>query len=136
MDRRMTDKMEEQLSNSKTVIGESTSIKGDLSGQEDVFYSGQFDGKMKLNSLLMVKKSGKVKGKLKLDDIVVEGEVEGEVVVKNKVEIRASGRFKGNVICSQIAIEEGAFFQGDVNMKDGLEIQPTIFKEKRGELKT
>jgi cytoskeletal protein CcmA (bactofilin family) len=63
--------------------------------------------------------------------MIIEGNVEGEIVVQNKIELRASGYFNGTLVCKQIAIEEGAFFQGGVNMEDGREVSPTYFKEKR-----
>lgn len=135
MDRRITDRITNSENIQKTIIDENTKIKGDFTADDDVTMGGNFDGTMKLNSLLLVGRSGKTKGKINAENMIVEGEVEGEVIVQNKIEIRASGRFKGNVICKRIAIEEGAFFRGDVNMDNGLEITPTYFKEKRKDLK-
>jgi cytoskeletal protein CcmA (bactofilin family) len=122
------------LNELKTTISENTMIKGDFNAEEEVLYYGQFNGKMKLNSLLVVKETGKIKGKLKVENMIVEGEVNGEIEVQQKIEVRTSGRFQGKVICKQIAIEEGAFFQGDINMDDGKQLEPIIFKEKREEL--
>lgn len=118
----------------KTIIGESTKVKGDITGDCDVILQGKFNGKMNLDSLLFVNKTGNVKGKVKTENMIVEGTVEGEIVVQDKIEVRDSGRFNGDLFCKQIAIEEGAFFQGKINMNDGQEVSPTYFKEKRNDL--
>jgi len=130
-DRRLSDKMANDENVLKTTIGEHTKIKGNITEDNDVILHGTFDGEMDLNSLLFVKRTGNLKGKVKTEDMIIEGEVDGEIVVKNKIEIRANGRFNGRLICKQIAIEEGAFFQGNVNMDDGQKISPTYYKEKR-----
>jgi cytoskeletal protein CcmA (bactofilin family) len=118
----------------KTIIGESTKVKGNITGDCDVILQGKFNGKMNLDSLLFVNKTGNVKGKVKTENMIVEGTINGEIVVQDKIEVRDSGRFNGNLCCKQIAIEEGAFFQGNINMNDGQKGTPTYFKEKRKDL--
>jgi cytoskeletal protein CcmA (bactofilin family) len=134
LDRRITDKMDHDENALKAIISENTTIKGNMTGNEEVILHGKFNGKMNLNSLLFVKITGNLKGMVKTENMIIEGEVEGEIVVQNKIEVRASGRFNGELICKQIAIEEGAFFQGNISMESGQEVSPTYFKEKRKEL--
>jgi len=134
VDRRITDKMDSDRNTLKTIIGESTKVKGDITGDCDVLLEGKFNGKMNLDSLLFVNKTGNAKGKVKTKNMIVEGTIEGEIVVQDKIEVRASGRFNGNLFCKQIAIEEGAFFQGNINMNNGQDVSPIYFKEKRKEL--
>lgn len=131
MDRRITDRTEGEEHARQTIISDNTNIKGDFTANDDVILHGDFDGTMNLDALLVVKKNGKMKGKINTRDMIIEGEVEGAIVVQNKIEVRADGRFRGNVTCKQIAIEENAFFKGDVNMDDGQQVTPTYFKEKR-----
>jgi cytoskeletal protein CcmA (bactofilin family) len=121
---------------SKTFINSSTKIIGEVHGSQEFFLEGELDGKVKLDSLLIVGENGRLKGKIEATDIVVEGKVDGEVVAKNKIEVRHTGNFKGNITCKQIAIADGAFFQGNVKMEDGSEVAPARFKEKREDLKT
>ncbi len=134
LDRRITDKMNNDENALKAIISENTKIKGNMTGNEDVILHGKFNGKMNLNSLLIVKRTGSIKGKVNAVNMIIEGEVEGEIDVQNKIEVRASGRFNGELICKQIAIEEGAFFQGNISMESGQEVSPTYFKEKRKDL--
>jgi cytoskeletal protein CcmA (bactofilin family) len=134
LDRRITDRITNGSNVRETIINENTRIKGNFTADDDVTMRGNFDGTMKLNSLLFVGRSGKMKGKIFVENMIVEGEVEGEVAVQNKIEVRTSGCFKGKVRCKQIAIEEGAFFKGDVNPDQGSDVTPVYFKEKRKDL--
>lgn len=132
-DKRLTDQIE---SNGNTsIIKGGTTIKGNISGDDEVYVEGKIDGSIILKSLLVLEKEGRVKGEVSSDNIIVEGKLEGQASVKNKIEIRKTGKFDGTVTCKQIAIEEGAFFQGEVKMEDGKELQPSYFTEKRKDLK-
>ena len=134
LDRRITDKIDNNENALKAIISENTRIKGNMTGNEDIILHGKFNGNMNLNSLLFVKGTGNIKGQVKAANMIIEGEVDGEIVVQNKIEVRANGRFNGELICKQIAIEEGAFFKGNINMDNGLHVSPTYFKEKRKDL--
>lgn len=119
----------------KTFIGTATRFVGEVEGDYDFHLEGEMEGKIKLNALLTIGENGKLKGEVVAENVLVEGTVDGEVVARNKIEIRTTGNFKGNIICKQIAIADGAFFQGSVKMEDGNHLNPTYFKEKREDLK-
>lgn len=131
MDRRISDMKDDEERVQKTIVGETTKIKGDFISDDDIVLHGKFEGKLKSKSLLFVKRNGKIKGEVRAGNMILAGEVEGEIAVSNKIEVRKNARFTGSVKCDRIAIEEGAFFQGDVNKEDGKEVTPTYFKEKR-----
>ena len=130
-EKRMSDKINNGNSDGSSMISQSTKIVGEIFGDKELLFSGQFEGEINLKSFLFLKSDGKIKGKIEADNIVVEGNLEGDIVARQRIEIRANGIFNGNVVCKQIAIEEGAFFQGVVHMDDGSEIEPHYFKEKR-----
>jgi len=131
----MSDQLNNEGTGLRTVIIEKTRISGDIIGSDELVFSGELTGSVKLGSFLYLKRGGKIDGTVEADNIVIEGELTGNVVVNKKIEIRAHGVFNGNIVCKQIAIEEGAFFQGEVKMVDGQEVKPIYFKEKRKELK-
>ena len=130
----MSDRLRNGNSGESSLISHNTKIVGEIRGEQELVFSGEFEGVINLKSFLFLKSDGKIKGKIEADNIVVEGNIEGEVVAKQKIEIRAAGVFNGKVVCKQIVIEEGAFFQGEVCMDDGSEIKPHYFKEKRKDL--
>lgn len=132
-DKRITDeKSEDDL---KTIIKAGTKVKGNISGSNEVYIEGELQGNVKLDSLLFLGKNAKLKGKVETNNVVIEGKMEGDIFAKNMIEMRATANFKGQVICKRIAIEEGAYFQGEVRMEDGQKLTPLYFNEKRKDLK-
>lgn len=118
----------------RTVIGSVTKLKGDIEGTNDVSLLGEFRGKARLGGLLFVGASGKFDGEARAKNIVIEGKMTGTIMAQEKIEVRLSGRLTGTVICRQIAIADGAFFEGEVKRESGQEIAPSFFIEKRKEL--
>lgn len=132
-DKRITDeKSEDDL---KTIIKAGTKIKGNISGSNEVYIEGELQGNVKLDTLLFLGKNAKLKGKVEANNVVIEGKLEGDIFAKNMIEMRATAKFNGQVICKRIAIEEGAYFHGEVKMEDGQNLPPMYFNEKRKDLK-
>jgi len=117
----------------KTVIGSATIITGKVESHNDFHLEGEWKGDVKLNALFFIAKSGRFSGKAEALNLIVEGSMEGDIKVQKKVEIRNQANVVGNITCSQIAIAEGAYFQGGVKMGDGTNVSPTFFTEKRKE---
>jgi cytoskeletal protein CcmA (bactofilin family) len=108
-------------------IGKSVVIKGELSGSEDLYVDGQVEGTIELRgNSLTVGPNGKVKASVNAKGVVIQGNVEGKVQASERVELRKSAVVSGDVVTQRIAIEEGAFFQGkiDVQREPGKAVAP------------
>jgi len=107
-------------------------LTGTIRGNVDVILNGALEGDVRLSGMLVVGKSGKIRGKIDAGNVIIEGDVEGTIKAKEKVEIRDGGKFKGDIITATIAISDNAFFEGNVKM-DVEDREPTVlhFKEKR-----
>jgi cytoskeletal protein CcmA (bactofilin family) len=99
-----------------TAVFKGISVTGDVKGSHNIYLNGEFDGKMDLTALLLVGKTGKLKGQVKAECVIIEGEVEGKVIAKEKVELRATGKYKGEIIAPSVMISDKAFFDGNVKM--------------------
>jgi cytoskeletal protein CcmA (bactofilin family) len=98
-------------------IGKSVVIKGELSGSEDLYVDGNVEGKIELRShSLTVGPNGKVKADLSAKTVVIEGKVDGAVKATERVDLRKSAVVTGDVTTQRIAIEEGAFLKGKVEI--------------------
>jgi cytoskeletal protein CcmA (bactofilin family) len=99
-------------------IGKSVVIKGELSGSEDLYVDGQVDGSIELrNNSLTVGPNGIVKANVSAKGIVVQGKLDGKVTASDRVELRRSAIVSGDVVAQRIAIEDGAYFQGKVDIQ-------------------
>jgi cytoskeletal protein CcmA (bactofilin family) len=64
-----------------------------------------------------------MRGDIRARVIVIEGKVEGNLYASESVHIRATAKVRGNLLAPRIAIQEGAFFQGQVQMQPGTRVQ-------------
>jgi cytoskeletal protein CcmA (bactofilin family) len=98
------------------VIGAKTTVKGEISGDEDVLVEGTVEGQIRINKDLRVGQGGTVKATIDAQSVVVSGEVIGDCHAVNRVEIQASGRLTGNIRAPRVVIAEGAVFKGNSDM--------------------
>jgi cytoskeletal protein CcmA (bactofilin family) len=92
-------------------------LKGEISGREDLWIGGNVDGTMRLESArLIVGASGKVHGEMEAREIVIEGKVEGDLRAAERLEITATGAVRGDAAAPRVALHEGAVFNGSMEV--------------------
>lgn len=106
-----------EMRRENATIGTSISIKGDLTGEEDLVIQGRVDGKvdMKQNNVT-IGKNGRVKADIYGKLISIEGEVEGNLFGQDQIVVRGTGVVRGNISAPRVAIEDGARFKGSIDM--------------------
>lgn len=98
-------------------IGKSITIKGDLTGNEDLQIEGSVEGRIDLpNNQLTIGAEGKVKAELKAKAVVVVGHVTGDVTATERIEVQATGVVEGDVRAPRLVVQEGAVLNGSVEM--------------------
>jgi cytoskeletal protein CcmA (bactofilin family) len=98
------------------VIGAKTSLKGEISGDEDVVVEGSVEGEIRITRDLRVGAGGVVKATVSAQSLIVSGEVVGDCEAMTRVEIQSTGRLTGNIRAPKIVIAEGAMFRGNSDM--------------------
>jgi cytoskeletal protein CcmA (bactofilin family) len=102
----------------QTLLGGSVVLRGELSADEDLSIDGQFEGSINLKDhTLTVGQHGKVKADISARQVVVGGVVEGKISAKDKIEIRKTGHVIGDLLSAGVAIEEGAYFKGSIEIQ-------------------
>jgi cytoskeletal protein CcmA (bactofilin family) len=115
-----------------TVINAGVQLVGTIKGIGDVVLHGALEGDVRLSGILVLGKSGKIRGKIEARNVVVEGDFEGIIKATEKVEIRDGGKCKGDVFTATIAVSEHAYFEGNVKMEvEDREPSVLHFTEKR-----
>ncbi|MGA2987099.1 MAG: polymer-forming cytoskeletal protein [Terriglobia bacterium] len=101
----------------RTQFGRSLTVKGDVSGSEDLTIFGQFEGTINLQGhCLTIGPEGKVKAEIQAARVVIHGSVHGNISVRERVEIYKSGHVVGDLIAPGISIEDGAYFKGKIEI--------------------
>lgn len=100
-----------------TLIGKSVSIRGELSGSEDLFLDGKFEGTVILkDSRLTIGPNASVTADLQVRDLIVFGLLEGNVHAEGRIELRQSAVVHGDIYASRLSIEESASVHGRVEL--------------------
>lgn len=103
-------------------IGKSVVIRGELTGNEDLYLDGEIEGNINLRDhKLMIGPNGKIKATITARDIVLHGKVEGNVSATERVELKKACTLVGDVTTQRIVIEDGAYFKGSIDIKDNKE---------------
>ncbi len=98
-------------------IGKSITIKGDLTGNEDLQIEGNVEGRIDLpNNVLTVGAEGKVKAEVHAKAVIVVGRVTGNVTAVDRIEVESSGIVDGDVRAPKLVVQEGAVLNGSVEM--------------------
>jgi cytoskeletal protein CcmA (bactofilin family) len=99
-------------------IGKSVIIKGQLSGSEDLYLDGEVEGTVDLpGHTLTVGPSARVRANISARVVSIQGTVTGNVRGSDKVELKNSAVLTGDIATKRIAIDDGAFFKGGVDIQ-------------------
>ena len=101
----------------RALIGASISIKGDLSGEEDLIVQGQVTGTISFSDhSVTIGNQGRAKADVYGKIISIEGEVDGNLFGEERIVIRQSGNVRGDIHAPQVILEEGCRFKGSIDM--------------------
>ncbi|MGA8153105.1 MAG: polymer-forming cytoskeletal protein [Terriglobales bacterium] len=99
-------------------IGKSVIIKGELSGSEDLYVDGVVEGTIQMqNNNLVIGPNGQVRASVHAKGVAVQGKLEGNIRASERTELRKSAVVLGDIFTQRIAIEEGAYFKGKVDIQ-------------------
>ena len=100
---------------SSTLIEVGTLIKGEIIFDNELFIMGEVEGDLNSDSdlaKLVVSKTGKVQGEIRVPNVVVNGTIVGNVRASEKLEIRGTARIFGDLHYSTIEIQGGSLITG------------------------
>lgn len=102
-------------------IGKSVVIKGELSGSEDLYIDGQVEGSIELTgNNLIIGPNGQVRANVNAKGVVVKGKLDGNIHASDRAELHKSAIAVGDITAQRVAIEDGAYFKGRVEInRDG-----------------
>jgi cytoskeletal protein CcmA (bactofilin family) len=105
-----------------TVIGRSVTIRGDVTGKEDLYMDGVVEGTIALpESRLTVGPNARVLADVDAREVVIFGLVEGNLRAAGRIELRESAVVKGDIVAARLSIEENACMKGRVELLDAVQ---------------
>ena len=115
-----------------TVIGQGIHIEGEISGPASIEVWGSLKGKATTDGMFSVREGGRIDGEIEASNVVLEGEIKGSIKAREKAELRSTCKVHGDLSAHSVAIAEGSFFDGRIQMTGGLSKGQAVgFEEKR-----
>jgi len=106
-----------QNSGGTATIGQSITINGDVTGEEDLVIQGRIEGTVSLGThAVTVGPEGRVKADITGRIVTVEGRVEGNILGQEHIALRSSAEVEGDLIAPRVSLEDGAAFRGRIDM--------------------
>jgi cytoskeletal protein CcmA (bactofilin family) len=100
----------------RAIIDAGLCIKGDLETDGEVQVDGQIKGQVTCAHIIVGQEGG-IFGDIKADEVVVRGKVKGTVRAK-RVVLQQGAHIEGDIFHENLAIEDGARFQGASNQEN------------------
>jgi cytoskeletal protein CcmA (bactofilin family) len=98
-------------------VGKSVVVKGQIFSREDLYVDGEVEGTIEVQEYrLTVGPNGKVHANVKAKEIIVQGTVHGNMEAGERIEIRKEAKIVGDLRTARIAIEDGAYFKGSIDV--------------------
>ena len=107
---------EEELNNSSNLIIKGTTIVGNLESQGNIRIEGNFIGKVKSKSKIVLGQSSFVEGEILTHNAEIDGEVKGKMRISELLTLKPSAVIKGDIITKNIHVESGAVINGKCKM--------------------
>jgi len=115
------------------MIGPSINVDGKLRGDEDLVIEGKVKGTVELkNNSVTIGSQGDVAADVYAHSIFVDGRMDGNLVAAEQVVIRKSARVKGSIAAPRVSLEDGAQFNGSIDMDAKGETLSKAFSGQKG----
>jgi cytoskeletal protein CcmA (bactofilin family) len=103
-----------------SVVDRSSSFEGTFRSQKDLRVEGELKGTIACDGTLFVAEGAVVSATIDAEHVTVAGDVHGEVRCRGRLQILPSGRVRARVATGSLVIQEGAIYEGELEMA-GLE---------------
>lgn len=113
-------KKQTEQTNSKisSIIGSDMIVEGNIKAKDAIRVEGSVTGNIETEGSLVISATGKVKGNLRGNSIVIGGTLEGDLVCGGKTEVISTGKVFGNMHTKGLIVDENAVFQGQCVMNE------------------
>lgn len=103
----------------QSVIGRGLKIEGDITGDDELLVEGNVTGKINTTKTVTIGQSGEVNADVHGETVIVLGRVLGNISASQKVMMKPSAKVTGNITCPSFIVNEGAAFEGSIQMESG-----------------
>lgn len=107
---------EEAGTDTFSVIDRNSIFDGTFQTTRDLRVEGEVKGTIECKGTLFVATGATVGAKVEADNVTVAGDLNGEVRCRGRLQIMPSGKVRGKVVTQTLVINEGALYEGQLEM--------------------
>lgn len=115
----LTEGANTQSPESFSLIDRHSAFEGTLTSSRDLRIEGEMRGTVRCQGLLYVAEGADVDATVEAANVTVAGQLQGNVTCRGKLQILPSGRVTARVITESLVINEGAIYEGELQMDIG-----------------
>ena len=116
------------------MIGDGTTITGDIKSKGDIRVDGSLKGSIETEGKVVVGQGGVVEGDVICKDADVAGVLKAKITVSQLLSLKSSAKLNGDIVTNKLSIEPGATFTGSCSMgaviKDIKDLEQSEKREK------
>lgn len=99
-----------------SVIDRNSIFDGTFHTTRDLRVEGEVKGTIDCKGTLFVAEGATVGAKVEAENITVAGDLNGDIRCRGRLQIQPSGRVRGKVNTQTLVINEGAYYEGQLEM--------------------
>ena len=99
-----------------SVIDRHSSFDGSFHADRDLRIEGEVKGTIACQGTLFVAQGATVTAKVEAENISVAGDFNGEILCRGRLQMMPSGRVRAKVYTETLVINEGAYYEGQLEM--------------------
>jgi cytoskeletal protein CcmA (bactofilin family) len=99
-----------------SVIDRNSIFDGTFTTTRDLRVEGEVKGTIDCKGTLFVATGATVGARVEADNVTVAGDLNGEVRCRGRLQIMPSGKVRGKVVTQTLVINEGALYEGQLEM--------------------
>lgn len=100
------------------IIGNGTTLKGDIISDGDFRIDGSLIGSITSKAKVIIGTTGIVEGEIKCNNGDFSGTIKANVFVSEMLALKATSKLSGNIHVGKLSIEPGAQFSGNCKMEN------------------
>ncbi|MBN1591868.1 MAG: polymer-forming cytoskeletal protein [Candidatus Coatesbacteria bacterium] len=103
----------------ESIIAEGTVLIGEVKSNKAVIVHGTVQGKINIQSDLIVAESGLVEADVSAENVSISGRIKGRTEARQLFELKTTGTIEGEIVAKSVKIDEGGRVIGKIDMQQG-----------------
>lgn len=100
----------------ETRISSTTTVRGRVSGSDDLLVDGKVEGDVCIDGDLTIHSDARIDGNIEANQVEINGCVQGNVSAAAVLSITKTAKVQGDLLAPTIIIADGALLKGNVDV--------------------